>query len=115
MSLVDVGCLLAQPGNGLVDAVAQIDASLPAEQSLGLLDRGPPALDVDLETRPRLELEVVRRIAAGLPDHAGNVRHRALLAGRDVEILVLAVRRGHRGNDPVGNVVDVRERAGLAP
>ena len=52
-------------------------------------------------------------LAAGLPDERGDLRDGVLLGGRDVEVLVLAGRGGHRGDDPVGDVVDVGEGARL--
>ena len=54
-----------------------------------------------------------RILAAGLPDQRRDLGDRALLGGGDVEVLVLAGGRGHRGDDPVGDVVDVGERARL--
>src|SRR5919107_1114870 len=103
----------AQPVDRLADAVADADLRLPAEQALGLLDARPAANDVDLERRLVLERERVRVAAGLLPDDAGELGDGELVARADVEVLVDGVRRGHRGDDAVGDVVDVGQRAGV--
>src|SRR5829696_5697577 len=105
--------LLAQPANGVGDSVADVDPRPPAEQSLGLLDRRPAPLDVDLEGRQVLELEPRGILVARLPDDARDLAHRTLVARGDVEVLVLARRVRHRGDDAVGDVVHVGERTRL--
>ena len=57
------------------------------------------------------------RSAGSLPaasqQMARDLGDRALVGGRDVEVLVQAGRRARRGHDPVRDVVHVRERPGL--
>ncbi len=89
------------------------DLGLPAEQSLGLLDRRPAPRHVDLECRQMLQLELAWILAACLPDDARSLGDGQLVRGGDVEVLVQAGGRGHRRDYSVGNVVDVRERARL--
>ena len=108
-----ISLLLAQPLGGRADAVAHVDPRLPAEQPLGLLHRRPAALDVDLEARQVLELELGRVVARRLPADRGDLGDGALLARRDVEVLVEPVRVAGRGDDAVGDVVDVRQRPRL--
>ena len=86
----------------------------PAEQLAGLLDRGPAPLHVDGEGRQVLERERIGVLAARLPDDARDLGDRQLARGGDVEVLVQARRRAHRGDDAVGDVVDVRERPASA-
>ncbi len=52
-------------------------------------------------------------LAAGLPDDARDLGDGQLARGGDVEVLVQAGGRAHRGDDAVGDVVDVGERARL--
>src|ERR671921_3055414 len=106
---------LAQPLDGYGDALAQADLRLPPEQPLGLLDRGPAPLHVDLERGQMLELEHLGVLPAGLPDDARDLRHGELLGGGHVEVLVLCGWMSHRGHDPGGYVVHVREGPSLLP
>src|SRR4051794_9550065 len=105
--------LLAHPVDRATDSLAHPDLRLPPEQLPCLLDRGPAPLHVDLEAREVLELEGGRVLPARLPYDPRDVGDRELLGRGDVEVLVLSRRAGHRRDDAVGDVVDVRERARL--
>ena len=101
----------AEPFRGLSQPLVHPDPGAPAEQPLRLLDGRPAAHDVDREARQVLELQLVRVIAHGEPAAAGDLGHRELLARRDVEVLVQPRFRARRDDDPVGDVVDVGQRA----
>ena len=68
--------------------------------------------------RPRSSAGARARSSSGSLPHASQIR-RAISATvsssrrGDVEVLVLAGGRGHRRDDPVGDVVDVRQRSRL--
>src|SRR5215207_3057496 len=104
---------LPQPRHGPTEALAQVDLRLPPELALRLLHGRPAALYVHLEARQMLQLEVRGVAPTRLPDQLGDLRHRALVRRRDVEVLVLSRRARHCGDDAVGDVVHVRERARL--
>ena len=95
-------------------ALAHADLRLPAEQALGLADVGPAAHDVDLERRQVLERERARG-----PRRTASQMTRAISAtviSSPAEMLKSSFRpggRGHRGDDAVGDVVDVGERPRL--
>src|SRR5215211_6542568 len=105
--------LLAHPLDRGADPLPNADPRLPAEQLVGLLHRRPAPRHVHLEAGLALQLEVVRILAAGVPHDARDLFDGELLRPRDVEVLVLARGAGHSGHDPLGDVVDVRERARL--
>ena len=93
--------------------IAHADPRAPAEQPLGLLHGRPAALDVDLEARQVLELELGGRTVGGRPHDARDLRDGQLIRRRHVEVLVQPGRVGHRGDDAVGDVGHVRERPRL--
>src|SRR3954468_16298213 len=100
----------AQPLGRLADPLAHVDPRAPPEQPLGLLDARPAPDDVDLERRLVFERERVGVAARLLPDDPSDLGDGELLGGADVEVLVHRRRRGHGGDDAVGDVVDVGER-----
>src|SRR5207302_2601263 len=107
------GALRSQPRDRRGDALGHVDPGLPAEQLAGLLDRGPAALNVDVEAREALELELLRVLPARLPNDLRDLRDGQLARGGDVEVLVLARARAQCRDDALGDVVDVREGARL--
>src|SRR5689334_10579833 len=59
------------------------------------------------------EFELCSLETAGHPDEPGDLRYRPLLGCGDVEVLVLARRVDHGGDDAVCDVIDVGQGAGL--
>src|SRR5436853_4581242 len=68
----------AQPRHRGGDPLLHAYPRPPAQQSIRLLDRWPTALYVHVERGQVLERELVRILATGLPDDAGDLRDREL-------------------------------------
>ena len=109
-----VGTTVAQPGDGLARCPRARRSAPPSPAAPGLLDARPAAHDVDRRSVGRCS----SANASGSRPHASQMIARdlgdgQLVGGGDVEVLVQAPRRGHRGDDAVGDVVDVGQRARL--
>jgi hypothetical protein len=75
--------------------------------------RRPATLDIHLETRKALELELGGVWSARLPNDLRDLRQHAFLRCGDVQVVVLASRVNHCGHNAVRDVIDVRKRPRL--
>src|SRR5262249_52445511 len=101
---------ISHPVDGLPNSFSDPYSGLEAQHITGLGHVRPAPHHVDLEGRQVLELERVRVLTAFFPDHASDFGDGHLFPCRDVEVLVRRGRVTGGDDDPLGDVVDVRDR-----